>query len=47
LPALDLTIYAVATRYPAFEDEISEKEYNEAVEIAKKVHEWVEILLRC
>jgi HEPN domain-containing protein len=42
LPALDLTIYAVATRYPAFEDEISEQEYKEALEIAENVYEWVQ-----
>ena len=45
LTALDLTIYAVTTRYPSFEEEISEQEYKEAIEIAEKVYDWVENLL--
>lgn len=46
LSVVDLVIYAVETRYPGYQDvEISEEEYNEAVEIAQKVYEWVENLL--
>jgi HEPN domain-containing protein len=36
-----MTTYAVETRYPANEEGVTESEYNEALEIAENVYEWV------
>lgn len=41
LPAIDLTLYAVETRYPSSQDIITEQEYKEALEIAQNVYDWV------
>ncbi len=35
-----LTDYAVETRYPDFEEEVTEEEAEEALALAKKVVEW-------
>lgn len=42
LPSIDLTLYAVETRYPAYQDAITEQEYKEAVKIANDVYNWAE-----
>lgn len=40
--SIDLTIYAVMTRYPSFRKEpVSEEEYKNALDIAGKVCDWV------
>jgi HEPN domain-containing protein len=41
LPSLDLTIYAVETRYPGYQDTITTQEYLESAKIAQKALEWV------
>ena len=41
-----LTLYAVEARYPDFEEEPSEEEAEEALELARKVLEWVKEKLR-
>ena len=37
-----LTQYAVATRYPSFDEPVTELEFKEALEIAENVMAWVE-----
>ena len=40
--SIDLTIYAVDTRYPSSKKEpVSEEEYKEALELAEQVYNWV------
>ena len=39
---MDLTNYAVQTRYPGGYDEITKEEYKKAVKIAKDCLEWIE-----
>ena len=41
--AIDLTVYAVITRYQGDKDDISDSEYKQALDIALKCIEWVEI----
>jgi len=44
--SIDLTIYAVITRYPSIKKEpVSEEEYKEAVMIAEQVYNWVKEML--
>lgn len=38
----ELTHYAVHTRYPGFEEPVSESEYQEAIGIAETVVRWAE-----
>jgi HEPN domain-containing protein len=40
--SMDLTNYAVQTKYPGDYEEITKKEYDEAVKIAKICLDWVE-----
>ena len=40
--AMDLTNYAVQTRYPGEYDDITKEEYEKAVKIAKSCLDWVE-----
>ena len=40
--AIDLSVYAVTTRYSGGKDDISDFEYKQALEIAKKCIDWVE-----
>jgi HEPN domain-containing protein len=40
--AMDLTNYAVQTRYPGEYDEITEEEYDNCLRIAKNCLDWVE-----
>jgi HEPN domain-containing protein len=40
--AMDLTNYAVQTRYPGEYDDITKEEYEKAVKIAKNCLDWVE-----
>jgi HEPN domain-containing protein len=42
LEAMDLTNYAVQTRYPGSYDEITKSEYEKALKIAKECLEWIE-----
>ena len=44
--AITLTVYAVDARYPSNQESVEENEYQEAVEIAEKVYDWVETELR-
>jgi HEPN domain-containing protein len=37
-----LTDYAVETRYPHYDEPLQEEDYNEALEIAQNVYNWVE-----
>jgi HEPN domain-containing protein len=39
--ASDLTEYAVHTRYPGLYEPVTEEEYQEALAMAERVHEWV------
>ncbi len=41
LKAMDLTDYAVKTRYPGESEPITDKEYKEALLIAETVYDWV------
>ncbi len=43
--AMSLTEYAVLSRYPGDLEPVTEKEYKESVELAKKVVQWAERLL--
>ena len=43
--AANLTRYAVESRYPALAEPVTEKEYDEAVDIAEAVVKWAEKLL--
>ncbi len=43
--AAALTAYAVSARYPGVSEEVSEKEYRLAIELAERVVEWVEVLI--
>ncbi len=36
-----LTEYAVASRYPGYQDPVDEEEHQEAVDLASRVVEWV------
>jgi HEPN domain-containing protein len=38
--SISLTAYAVSTRYPGDFEPVDEQEYQEALEIAKKVFDW-------
>ncbi len=40
--AVILTGYAVDTKYPNISEPVTEKEYLEAVELAKQVYQWIE-----
>ena len=40
--AVDLTQYAVETRYPGFYETITEEEYQQAIELATRVVDWAE-----
>jgi HEPN domain-containing protein len=40
--SMELTNYAVQTRYPGSYDDITKKEYEKAVKIAKECLDWVE-----
>ncbi|MDR1175396.1 MAG: HEPN domain-containing protein [Treponema sp.] len=40
--AMDLTNYAVQTRYPGEYDEITKEEYENSVRIAKNCLDWVD-----
>lgn len=43
LESVELTIYAVETRYPLhYQEPISEKEHKNALQIAQKVYDWAE-----
>jgi HEPN domain-containing protein len=42
LPAIDLTLYAVETRYPSINNHVSEQDFQQALEIAQNVYDWVE-----
>lgn len=44
--AITLTVYAVDARYPSNQESVEENEYQEAVEIAEKVYDWVKTELR-
>lgn len=39
--AVDLTEYAVHTRYPGLYEPVSPEEYREALEVAGRVYDWV------
>lgn len=41
LDAATLTPYAVATRYPDLHTQVSQEDYQEALEIAERVYDWV------
>ncbi|MGB7292904.1 MAG: HEPN domain-containing protein [Thermodesulfobacteriota bacterium] len=41
-----LTRYAVAARYPGLEEEVSEEEYLRALELARRVVEWVDKVIK-
>ena len=43
--AVDLTDYAVETRYPGTTEPVTEDEYRQAVAMAEKVVQWVEEIL--
>lgn len=45
-PAVILTRYAVHTRYPGLAKPVSEKDYQEALELAKRVFNWVSKVLK-
>ncbi|MFQ5706636.1 MAG: HEPN domain-containing protein [bacterium] len=40
--AAELSQYAVEARYPGLSEEVSEEEYKQALEVAKRVLEWAE-----
>lgn len=40
MPAMDLTIYAVAARYPSDEEDASAEELAEAIRVAEVVVVW-------
>lgn len=42
LSSIDLTVYAVETRYPASQDRITEQEYKESLKIAQNLYDWAE-----
>ncbi|MEW5936887.1 MAG: HEPN domain-containing protein [Candidatus Thermoplasmatota archaeon] len=44
--AIDLTDYAVKTRYPGGREPVTEEEYNKALKVAEKVYEWVTETIR-
>lgn len=46
LDAAELTKYAIETRYPDNYIEITEKDYEEAVQMAEYVYEWVKIQIQ-
>ena len=44
--AANLTAYAVASRYPGLDGELTEAEYQQAITIAKQVVDWAEHTIR-
>jgi HEPN domain-containing protein len=44
--AVDLTEYAVHTRYPGLYEPVTAEEFKEALAVAERVHEWVNALLK-
>ncbi len=40
--AVILSGYAVDSRYPLIAEPVTEKEYTEAADIAKALHQWIE-----
>jgi HEPN domain-containing protein len=40
-----LTQYAVETRYPGLNEEVSEEDYRRALELAERVLRWAEALI--
>ncbi|MFA4823626.1 MAG: HEPN domain-containing protein [Methanoregula sp.] len=44
--AVDLTEYAVHTRYPGLYEPVTAEEFQEALAVAERVHEWVNTLLK-
>ena len=42
MKAINLTKYAILTRYPGEYDEITQEKYEESVKIAKDCLEWIE-----
>ncbi|MBU1261642.1 HEPN domain-containing protein [bacterium] len=44
--AIDLTEYAVKTRYPGEREPISEEEYKESLKIAEIVYEWATKIIK-
>jgi len=44
--AADLTEYAVHTRYPGLYEPVTAEEFQEALAVAERVHEWVNALLK-
>ncbi|RMG29018.1 MAG: HEPN domain-containing protein [Methanobacteriota archaeon] len=44
--AANLTEFAVETRYPGIAEEVTEEEYRQTVDIAEKVIEWAEKIIR-
>ncbi len=44
--AIDLTDYAVNTRYPGEREPVTKEEYEEALKIAKSVYEWVSKIIK-
>jgi len=41
-----LTRYAVAARYPGLEEEVGEAEYLRAIELARRVVQWAEKVIK-
>lgn len=46
MEVVDLTPYAVATRYPGEAEPVTESEYHEAIHIAESVLAWAEIIIQ-
>jgi len=44
--SVDLTKYAIETRYPGVFEPVTEEEYHETIEIAERVLAWAEALLK-
>lgn len=44
--AIDLTDYAVNTRYPGEREPVTKEEYEEALKIAESVYEWVSKIIK-
>ncbi len=44
--AADLTEYAVHTRYPGIYEPVTAEEFQEALAVAERIHEWVDVQLK-